>query len=256
MTTIAVTGHMDLTEDSVPLVRNALHETLKPYADDLMGVSCIAKGSDGLFAEVVLQLGGRLVVVIPSKDYRRTKVEPEHAEMFDRLTAAAVEVVVLNHETANRSAYEDANRTLIQRPNVSSRCGTGSLRPAREAAPRTLFSKPVTPDCRLTSCGLKVSHGKPGQLVHRTLRPPPSGPEGGFPLSSRPVSRGAHVTPLGNGVPLHEVSRWRGTGPSGPRWTAASLATGGSGRCPQVPGAFVCVRRSCQRTPTAARALL
>lgn len=115
MTTIAVTGHMDLTEDSVPLVRNALHETLKPYADDLTGVSCIAKGSDSLFAEVVLQLGGRLVVVIPSKDYRQTKVKPEHAETFDRLTAAAVEVVVLNHETANRSAYEDANRTLIQR---------------------------------------------------------------------------------------------------------------------------------------------
>ena len=116
MTTIAVTGHMDLAEGSVPLIRDALHETLKPYAaeGDLVGVSCIAKGSDTLFAEVVLELGGRLVVVIPSKDYRHAKVQQDHAETFDRLTEAADEVVVLQHETANRSAYEDANSTLLR----------------------------------------------------------------------------------------------------------------------------------------------
>ncbi|SBT89531.1 hypothetical protein GA0115233_101024 [Streptomyces sp. DI166] len=115
MTTIAVTGHMDLTEATVPLVRDALKATLKPYAGDLTGVSCIAKGADSIFAEVVIELGGRLVVVIPSKDYRQTKVKPDHAETFDRLRNAAVEIVVLDHESANRSAYEAANRTLLKR---------------------------------------------------------------------------------------------------------------------------------------------
>ncbi|WP_156722214.1 hypothetical protein [Streptomyces apocyni] len=116
MTTIAVTGHMDLTDASVPLVRDAVREALKPYADgDLTGVSCIAKGSDSLFAEIVLELGGRLVAVIPSRDYRQAKVKPDHAETFDRLTAAADEVLVLAHDTANRHAYEDANRTLLKR---------------------------------------------------------------------------------------------------------------------------------------------
>ena len=115
MTTIAVTGHMDLTDASVPLVRDALRETLKPYANDLTGVSCIAKGSDSLFADVVLALGGRLVAVIPSKDYRQNKVKPDHAETFDRLIEAAAEVLVLDHEAANRAAYEDANRTLLKR---------------------------------------------------------------------------------------------------------------------------------------------
>ncbi|MFI9343308.1 hypothetical protein ACIG0D_18865 [Streptomyces sp. NPDC052773] len=115
MTTIAVTGHMDLTDATVPLVRDALREILKPYAGDLTGVSCLAKGSDSLFAEVVLELGGRLVAVIPSQDYRRTKVKPDHADAFDRLTEAADEVIVLDHETANRAAYEAANRTLLRR---------------------------------------------------------------------------------------------------------------------------------------------
>ncbi|MDX2820601.1 SLOG family protein [Streptomyces ipomoeae] len=116
MTTIAVTGHMDLTDASVPMVREALRETLKPYADgSLTGISCIAKGADSLFAEVALELGGRLVAVIPSQDYRQNKVKPDHAETFDRLIEAADEVLVLSHQTANRSAYEDANRTLLQR---------------------------------------------------------------------------------------------------------------------------------------------
>ncbi|MDT0309760.1 hypothetical protein RM780_22785 [Streptomyces sp. DSM 44917] len=116
MTTIAVTGHMDLTEESVPLVRTALDDLLKQYAnDDLIGVSCIAKGSDSLFAEAVLAAGGRLTVVIPSQDYRQNKVKPDHTALFDRLVEAAEEVLVLPHETANRQAYEAANAVLIER---------------------------------------------------------------------------------------------------------------------------------------------
>ncbi|MFC5959320.1 hypothetical protein ACFP51_34360 [Streptomyces pratens] len=116
MTTIAVTGHMDLTEDSTPLVRTALDDLLKPYADgDLVGVSCIAKGADSLFAEAVLAAGGRLILVIPSQDYRQNKVKPDHAALFDRLVEAFGEVLVLPRETADRQAYEAANAGLVQR---------------------------------------------------------------------------------------------------------------------------------------------
>ncbi|MFM9612092.1 hypothetical protein [Streptomyces niveiscabiei] len=115
MTTIAVTGHMDLTEGSVPLVREALGELLAGYAGDLVGVSCIAEGADALFAEAVLAVGGRLVVVLPSRDYRAEKVKADHADLFDRLLEAADEVVVMPYETADRHAYEAANAVLVQR---------------------------------------------------------------------------------------------------------------------------------------------
>lgn len=116
MTTIAVTGHMDLTEDTVPLVRTELDTLLAGYdAEQLTGLSCIAKGADSLFAEAVLAAGGRLVVVVPSEDYRQAKVKPEHAPTFDRLCAAAYEVLVMPHETANRQAYEAANAVLLER---------------------------------------------------------------------------------------------------------------------------------------------
>lgn len=119
MTTIAVTGHMDLTEHSVTLIRTALNDLLGQYAGngDLVGVSCIAEGADSLFAEAVLAAGGHLTVVIPSRDYRRNLVTPQHAALFDRLVQAAEEVLVLPHETANRLAYEAANTVLIERAN-------------------------------------------------------------------------------------------------------------------------------------------
>ncbi|WP_405797325.1 hypothetical protein [Streptomyces sp. NBC_01506] len=115
MTKLAVTGHMDLTEESVPLVRAALRELLEPYREDLTGISCIAAGADALFAEEVIGLGGRLVVVIPSQDYRQTKVKPDHAAVFDQLVEGAAEVLVMPQGTANRAAYEAANRTLLAR---------------------------------------------------------------------------------------------------------------------------------------------
>ncbi|GLV73229.1 hypothetical protein [Streptomyces hygroscopicus] len=116
MTTIAVTGHMDITDASVPLVREELDKIVAAYEpSSLVGVSCIAKGSDSLFADAVLAAGGRLAVVIPSEDYRQAKVKPEHAETFDRLVAAADEVLVMPHATANRQAYEAANTVLLER---------------------------------------------------------------------------------------------------------------------------------------------
>lgn len=118
MTTIAVTGHLDLTEGTASLVRTALDDLLRPYAGDggpLVGVSCVAKGADTLFAEAVLAAGGRLVVVVPSRDYRRSTVEPGHRASYDLLVEAAEEVVVLPYETSDRQAYEAANAVLVER---------------------------------------------------------------------------------------------------------------------------------------------
>lgn len=117
MTTIAVTGHIDLTAETAVLVRTALEELLRPHADDgeLVGVSCLARGADCLFAEAVLAVGGRLAVVVPSRDYRRTRVRPDQAPVFDRLVEAAYDVVVLPIDTAGRHAYEAANSVLVER---------------------------------------------------------------------------------------------------------------------------------------------
>ena len=116
MPTIAVTGHMDLTEATERLVRAEMRRLLARHdVTELVGVSCLAAGADTLFAETVLEAGGRLVLVIPARDYRARKVAPEHAAAFDRLVAAAGEVVTMPWERAGGEAYTAAGKELLRR---------------------------------------------------------------------------------------------------------------------------------------------
>ncbi|MFG2138071.1 hypothetical protein [Streptomyces sp. NPDC048650] len=106
---------MDLTDGTVRLVQQALRHLLREHRNnELIGVTCLARGSDTLFAEAVIAAGGHLVVLLPSRDYRQAKVKPDHAPAFDRLAAVA-DVVTMPYDTADRDAYEAANRELLKR---------------------------------------------------------------------------------------------------------------------------------------------
>src|SRR5260370_33652731 len=93
MPSIAVTGHMDLTPATVSLVDTALRALLSDHQDaDLIGVTCLAKGADQLFARAVLDLGGQLIVVLPSSNYRKQKVRPNNRVAFRDLLAESAAV--------------------------------------------------------------------------------------------------------------------------------------------------------------------
>lgn len=80
MPRIAITGHMNLTADSVPLVYQAITGALASYAShELTGISCSARGADSIFAQAVLDVGGKLEVVLPAAGYREKKIEPDQA---------------------------------------------------------------------------------------------------------------------------------------------------------------------------------
>jgi hypothetical protein len=114
MTRIGITGHSNLSADTVPLVRDALAAALAPYQDgDLVGLSCLARGADQVFAEVVLESGGTLEVVLPSVDYREAKVKPDNLDRFDNLVMRSTLVRYMPHRTAGRQAYEDANEAIL-----------------------------------------------------------------------------------------------------------------------------------------------
>ena len=113
MPRIAITGHMNLTADSVPLVYQAITGALASYAShELTGISCIARGADSIFAQAVLDVGGKLEVVLPAASYREKKVEPDQAPQFDELVRQATMVRVMPYEEANRVAYEATNEVL------------------------------------------------------------------------------------------------------------------------------------------------
>ncbi|MFI9825837.1 hypothetical protein ACIHFC_36460 [Streptomyces sp. NPDC052013] len=119
MTTIAVTGHVNITEASIPLIRRDLLALLARYpASELTGVSCLAAGADAVFADAVLTAGGRLIGVLPSADYRQRMVDAGYAAEFDRLCRAAAEVKVMPYQRATTSAYAAANRFLLGRAQL------------------------------------------------------------------------------------------------------------------------------------------
>lgn len=113
MPRIGVTGHSKLTPESVPLVADALRAELARHDQPLVGVSCLARGADQVFAEAVLDIGGALVVVLPSRDYRETKVKPDNRDQFERLYRRAADVRALPFDTASRDAYAAAGRTVL-----------------------------------------------------------------------------------------------------------------------------------------------
>ncbi|WP_174361644.1 hypothetical protein [Nocardia paucivorans] len=109
---VAVTGHMNITEATKALVYDEILVLLSEVPD-LVGVSCIARGADSVFAQAVLAVGGRLEVVLPSRNYREAKVKPDHAPVFDDLIARAAEVRVMDFDDAGKEAYEAANEALV-----------------------------------------------------------------------------------------------------------------------------------------------
>lgn len=111
---IGITGHSNLTVESAPLVAAALRTELAAHASHgVVGVSCLARGADQLFARAVLELGGVLEVVLPSADYRSRKVKADNAAPFDELLGQATTVHTLPFEASNRESYLAASEHVL-----------------------------------------------------------------------------------------------------------------------------------------------
>lgn len=139
MMRVAVTGHMDVSDEAVEVIRAAIDaelERLNTRHDSITGVSCIAKGADSIFADAVLRRGFALEVILPSENYRNVKVRPHDLDRFDAFAKAASVVRVMPFGDAGREAYEAANSALLQGADVllavwdgdsSKRGGTGTV---------------------------------------------------------------------------------------------------------------------------------
>lgn len=105
---------MNLSPETVELVRAAISEALEELQDDnLVGFSCLAAGADSIFAQTILDAGGKLTVVVSSTDYRDKKVDPKDQPAYDLLLSQAAEVNAMQFETGGREAYAAANEHIL-----------------------------------------------------------------------------------------------------------------------------------------------
>ena len=113
MPRIAISGHRGLPPATERLVQEALTVALERVpGPSLVGVSCLADGADALFAEAVLDRGGRLEVVVPAVEYR-AGLPVDHHETYDRLLGAAAEVHRLDLQASTSEAHMAASERML-----------------------------------------------------------------------------------------------------------------------------------------------
>ena len=110
---VGITGHSNLTPESVPIVADAIAKVLADLGEPVVGVTCLARGADQIFACAVLETGGEIEVVLPAADYRERKVKPDNRADFEALVSRASKVQVLPFETSNRAAYMAASEAVL-----------------------------------------------------------------------------------------------------------------------------------------------
>jgi hypothetical protein len=90
-----------------------VRQVLAEHGEPIVGVTCLARGADQVFARVVLEIGGEIEVVLPAADYQERKVKPDNRAEFETLIGKADQVRVLPFETSNRDAYMAASETVL-----------------------------------------------------------------------------------------------------------------------------------------------
>lgn len=119
MTVVGVTGHSTVTEATAVLVRARMQEILSSLVGDgpLTGISCLGRGPDQIFAQLVLDLGGRLEAVIPAADYDQIP-DPVSSARYQGLLGRADSVHKMPFATSGPEAYLAASKDMIGRSNI------------------------------------------------------------------------------------------------------------------------------------------
>jgi hypothetical protein len=109
MAKVGFTGHQGLTADTTIAVRREIVEFLKGKSD-LTGLCSLAEGSDQIFAEAVIEVGGSLVAIIPCQGYDETF---EDSRSFKALLAKCDQVIQLPFEEPSEAAFWAAGQRVV-----------------------------------------------------------------------------------------------------------------------------------------------
>jgi len=116
---VGITGHSNLDEATAVSVRDALREHLARLDPaSLVGVTCLARGADQIFADIVLAHGGKLEVIAPAADYFDRIPDADARARCDKYLAQATSVRTLPFEHAGHDAYTAASKALVDRSEL------------------------------------------------------------------------------------------------------------------------------------------
>lgn len=110
---IGISGHQRLrTPDGWSWVRQEVRNLLASVPAPVVGITSLAIGADTLFAQVILELGGSLEVVVPFSDYEETFGEAPSRQEYRHLLSRAAKVEVLQKKGSDDEAYHAAGKRV------------------------------------------------------------------------------------------------------------------------------------------------
>lgn len=116
--TIGITGHQNIGRaEVVEWVRKQVErelELLRPSE----GLSCLAKGADQLFAELLIDKGIPLIAIIPSKDYESTFSNAIDLKKYKSFVRLASRIEPMNAAKADEGAFFTASQYLVDYSNL------------------------------------------------------------------------------------------------------------------------------------------
>lgn len=112
---IGVTGHRHRPNIDWKWVRSAIVEQLRALPGPVVGCTSLAAGADQVFADVVLDLGGSLDVVIPFPEYDETFDKRADLNRFRKQLARAASITVLKTRATREDGYLRAGHEVVDR---------------------------------------------------------------------------------------------------------------------------------------------
>ena len=111
MTVVGLTGHQEIPPDAASFIAAGIDRVLRSNREELVGVCSLAAGSDQLFAQAVLDAGGRLRVVVPCEHYDTTFHGPD-LDRYRQLLGSADTVETLDHAEPTEEAFLEAGHRV------------------------------------------------------------------------------------------------------------------------------------------------
>ena len=113
LSSIGITGHRHIPPYANLHVVRAIKEFLEQHPRLTVAVSCLAAGADQIFAREALQLGLKLIAIIPSDGFEATLGDARSD--FRKLVLQADERIYLDYPRPSNEAYLAAGRQVVDR---------------------------------------------------------------------------------------------------------------------------------------------
>jgi hypothetical protein len=113
VTALGVTGHQVIPSGAREMVVGAIRAILSEADGPLSARTSLAAGADQLFATELLRTGGRLHVIVPSRNYEQTFTADEDLALYRSLLQAADTITRLEFDEPSEAAFLAAGKVVV-----------------------------------------------------------------------------------------------------------------------------------------------